>query len=292
MLLPKFFKINYPASSTINVVEHKRHHFINSFHYHPELEISLIKKSKGIRFLGDNIEPFEAGDLVFIGSNMPHCWRNDAADVSDMNHKAEMLTVQFRWNFIGDDFYKIPECSAIVEVLRMAARGIRVTGKTREEISDILLSLDSLSGISKITSLISILDILSRSAEIYPIASIEYVNTYSNSESSRINKIHQYLVNNFSNQLSLKEVASVANMSETAFCRYLKSKTGKTYSLFLNEIRIKYACKLLVSSALNQTEIAMECGYNTLSNFSIQFKQITGQTPREYQAQFKVFNMA
>jgi AraC-like DNA-binding protein len=291
MLLPKFFKINYPAASTINIVEHKRHHFINSFHYHPELEISLIKKSKGIRFVGDNIEPFEAGDLVFIGSNMPHCWRNDAADVNNLHHQAEMLTIQFSWNFIGDDFYKIPECNAIVEVLRMAARGIRITGKTGQEISEILLSLENLSGISRIISLISILDILSNSTEIFPIASVEYVNTYSNAESSRINKIHQYLVNNFSTQLSLNEVAAVANISATAFCRYLKTKTGKTYSLFLNEIRIKYACKLLVSSALNQSEIAIECGYNTLSNFSIQFKQITGQTPKEYQAQYKVFNI-
>lgn len=290
MILPQFYKVNYPASNTINVVEHRRHYFINSFHYHPELEFTLITKSKGMRFLGDTIEPFSEGDLVLIGSNIPHCWRNDASSLTDTDHKAEMLTVQFCWDFIGNDFYKIPECIAIVDFLQTSKRGLQITGKTRDDISTILLSMNEQTGIHKIISLISALDILSRSTETFPLASIDYVNTYSDAGSSRINNVNIFLVDNFSKQISLSEVASVANMSETAFCRYLKLKTGKTYSQLLNEIRIRYACKLLITSGLTLSGIAYESGYNNLSNFIIQFKAIMKQTPKDYQAQYKIYS--
>ena len=242
-----------------------------------------------MRFLGDTIEPFEPGDLVFIGSNVPHCWRNHTPALNDPEHEAEMLTVQFKRDFLGDDFYKIAETVSILEFLKSSARGIKVNGLTRQRVARLLLKFKKQEGISRILTLISILDILSQSSEIAVLASEEYIHSYSTVGHSRINKVHLYLINNFHNQIMLRDVASVANMSETAFCRYLKLKTGKTFSQFLNEIRVGYACKLLVTSDFNLSEISVECGYNNLSNFSIQFKLLMKQTPKEYQKRYKVY---
>ncbi|TKT89432.1 AraC family transcriptional regulator [Dyadobacter frigoris] len=284
---PKFHKILTPPSNSINVVNNKRHHFLNPFHYHPEMEISLVLKSSGFRFVGDSVESFESGDLIFVGSDIPHCWRNDQISITDPDHEAEILTVHFPKAFIGDAFYNLPECSAIDIFLKKSKQGIKVTGKTRDEVAEMLLSLNEQDGMSRIITLLSILDRLSKCREILPLASAGFVNRYSDVESDRINMVFLHVINNLSGKITLQEVAALTNLSETAFCRYFKSKTGKRFSGFLNEVRIGYACKILISSNRSITEIAYESGYNSLANFLIQFKSIMKITPRQYQLQYR-----
>ncbi|WP_159467858.1 AraC family transcriptional regulator [Dyadobacter sp. 3J3] len=284
---PKFHKILTPPSNSINVVKNKRHHFVNPFHYHPEMEISLILKSSGFRFVGDSVESFEAGDLVFVGSDIPHCWRNDQLCIANSEHEAEILTVHFPKAFIGEAFYDMPECSAIDLFLKKSKQGIKVTGKTRDDIADMLLGLQQQDGMNRIITLLSIMDRLSKSQEISSLASAGFVNRYSDAESDRINMVFLHVINNLSSKITLQDVSALTNLSETAFCRYFKSKTGKRFSNFLNEVRIGYACKILISSNRNITEIAYESGYNSLANFLIQFKGIMKLTPRQYQLQYR-----
>jgi AraC-like DNA-binding protein len=273
---------------TINVVVNKRHYFLNPFHFHPELELSLILKSSGLRFVGDSVEAFEAGDLVFIGSSIPHCWRNDNSCLNDPLHEAEMLTIHFSRSFVGEAFYQLPECGLLNDFLDKARLGIRITGQTQQEISSHLLSLRYQDGINRIITLLIILERLSRSDEIVPLASAGFVNAYSDQGTERINQVYLHVINNLSNNIPLREVAALTNLSETAFCRYFKSKTGKSFSTFLNEIRIGYACKLLIESPQSITQIAYDSGYNSLANFIIQFKRIMQQTPRQYQSKFRL----
>jgi AraC-like DNA-binding protein len=287
-MLPQFYKVLPPPMRTINVVVNKRHHFLNPFHFHPELEISLILKSSGIRFVGDSVEAFQAGDLVFIGSSIPHCWRNDHSCLHDPLHEAEMLTIHFSRSFVGEAFYQLPECGLINEFLDKARLGVRITGQTQQDISSHLLSLGHQDGINRIITLLTILERLSRSDEIVPLASPGFVNAYSDQGTERINQVYLHVINNLSNNIPLREVASLTNLSETAFCRYFKAKTGKSFSTFLNQIRIGYACKLLIESPQSITQIAYDSGYNSLANFIIQFKGIMQQTPRQYQLKFRL----
>lgn len=287
-MLPQFYKVLTPPMRTINVVMHKRHHFLHPFHFHPELEISLILKSTGLRFVGDSVEAFEAGDLVFIGSSIPHCWRNDNSCLNDPLHEAKMLTIHFSRSFIGEAFYQLPECGPINDFLDKARLGVRITGQTQQEISSYLLSLRHQEGINRIITLLVILERLSRSTEIFPLASAGFVNAYSDQGTERINQVYLHVINNLSNNIPLREVASLTNLSETAFCRYFKAKTGKSFSTFLNEIRIGYACKLLIESPQSITQIAYDSGYNSLANFIVQFKRIMQQTPRQYQSKFRL----
>jgi AraC-like DNA-binding protein len=273
---------------TINVVVNKRHHFLNPFHFHPELEISLILKSAGLRFVGDSVEAFEAGDLVFIGSNIPHCWRNNNSCMHDPLHEAEMLTIHFSRSFIREEFYQLPECGLINDFLHKARLGVRITGQTQQDISRRLLSLRNQDVINRIISLLAIIERLSRSNDIVPLASAGFVNAYSDQGAWRINQVYLHVINNLPNNIPLREVASLTNLSETAFCRYFKAKTGKSFSTFLNEIRIGYACKLLIESPQSITQIAYDSGYNSLTNFIIQFKRIMRQTPRQYQSKYKL----
>ena len=287
-MLPQFYKVLPPPASTINVVLNKRHHFSNPFHFHPELEISLILKSAGFRFVGDSVEAFEAGDLVFIGANIPHCWRNDNTCMADPLHEAHMLTVHFPREFLGASWYQLPECEPINAFLEKARMGIRITGRTRQEIAALLLGLQEQDGMGRIIALLTILERLSRSAETAPLASAGFVQSYTDSGADRINRVYLYVMNNLSSPVTLREVAALTNLSETAFCRYFKAKTGKPFFRFLNEVRIGYACKLLIKSPQSITQIAYESGYNNLANFIIQFKRIMQQTPRQYQSKFRL----
>jgi AraC-like DNA-binding protein len=198
-----------------------------------------------------------------------------------------MLTVHFSRSFVGEAFYQLPECGLINDFLDKARLGIRITGQTQQEISSYLLSLRYQDGINRIITLLTILERLSRSDEIVPLASAGFVNAYSDQGTERINQVYLHVINNLSNNIPLREVASLTNLSETAFCRYFKAKTGKPFSTFLNEIRIGYACKLLIESPQSITQIAYDSGYNSLANFIVQFKRIMQQTPRQYQSKFR-----
>lgn len=289
MMLPQYHRIsNLPDS--INVILNRKQCFINPYHFHAELKISLILKSRGTAFIGDYVGPFKPGDIFTIGANVPHCWRNDPVYLKDEKHEAEMLTLYFSWNFLGSEFYQLPECRHILHFLEKVKSGIQISAQQSHDIKSQLLLLENLKGIGKLTCFISILDMLSSVKEFQLLATDKFISTFANGSSSRINKVYCYLLNDFATDISLKKGAAIANMSETAFSRYFKSKTGTTFTQLLNDIRIRYACKLLVTNDESLSQVAYDCGYNNLSNFIIQFKRIMNQKPNEYRRQYRLYS--
>ena len=289
MMLPQFHRISN-LSDSVNVIVNRKRCFVNPYHFHAELEISLILKSTGTAFIGDHVGPFEPGDLFIIGSNVPHCWRNDPVYLKDENHEAEMLTLYFSWNFLGSEFYQIPECRHILNFLEKVKSGIQISARDSHHIKSQLLLLKNMKGIAKLTCFIAILDLLASVKEFQLLATDKFISTYANGSSSRINKVYCYLLNDFATAVTLKKGAALANMSETAFSRYFKAKTGTTFVRLLNDIRIRHACKLLMANDESLTKVAYDCGYNNLSNFIIQFRKITNLTPAEYRRQFRLYN--
>jgi AraC-like DNA-binding protein len=279
-------KISLNPESSFLVSEVNAPYFEAPLHFHPELELTLIVKSTGKRFIGDHVDDFKPGDLILIGSNLPHFFRCDARYYQNNTQlNAQAITVQFLDSFIGKDLYLLPEMDGINQLYDRASRGLCFYGKTRDEVEIKMKELLHLEGLYKMLALLSIFDILAESQEYNYLSSPGFIGK-NDADTERMNKVYEYLMTNFKNQISLDEISSLANMSSSAFCRYFKKRTRKTFYTFLNELRIGYACKLLMEETLNVTEICYESGFNNLSNFNRQFRAITKESPINYQKHY------
>jgi len=254
------------------------------------LELHYIIRGKGVRFIGDNISNFDAGELLLLGENLPHMWRcTEEYFKRDPKITAEAILVQFLPDFIGTDFLNKWESSAILDLYEKAKIGLVITGRTKGLIVSLMKQAIETSGLNTIIHILSMLNILSKSKEMSPISSNKSLYKSDKEEADRLNKVIAYTLNNYKEDLSLEEISNVANLSSTSFCRYFKMMTKKTYHDFLIEIRISHAKRMLIEDTSVTTEtICFDCGFNNRSNFFRHFKTITGFTPLEYKREFSI----
>ncbi len=281
---PILRKVDTGHNYSFSIREDIYPYLYNHWHYHPEIELTLIRKGSGMRLVGDSTERFEDGDLVLLGCELPHMWRSDAIYFQDQpGLQIEAIAIHFSDHFWGPGFLDLPEMKAVKELLTKARHGIRIHGATREQISREMEAILKASQVQRITSLLNILDTIAGSKDCTLLSSVGFVNSYNTINTDNINKIYHYTFNNFQQKITLKEVAAAANVSPNSFCRYFKSRTLKTYWQFLMEVRIGYACKLLIENNLPMSQVGYTCGFNNLSNFNRQFKLLTQKTPLQYQ---------
>lgn len=278
---PMLIKINMPGRSSISL---NRSVFYDGFpgiwHFHDEYELTLILSSSGSRMVGDSIDRYIPGDLTFIGKNLPHTWLNDE---HRHNEKSEVLVMHFLEGFLGESFFNIPEMEKLKLIIKRSHRGIKITGKTRDHIAGQLLRLEHVNGVERIITVLSMLNTLADSDELYDLSSEGFVSSIDELGSNRLNRVYAYIMNNFKDGIGLVDVAAVANMSPAAFSRYFKSRTRKSFTQFIIELKVGHACKLLMKEDITVTQVCYECGFLNLSNFNKQFKEITKITPKKYQ---------
>ncbi|PSR54042.1 AraC family transcriptional regulator [Adhaeribacter arboris] len=253
------------------------------WHYHPEYELVLVIKSSGQRTVGDNAERFTDGDLVFLGPNLPHSYQNDPIYYQGNTAlRAEAIVIHFREEFLGKDFFNLPEMISVNQLFDRAKFGIKILGNTRQQITDCMQEMLEVSGYRRITHLLHILELLALSEEYQLLVSPGFVEQYIAAGTDPITKVHEYIITNFRKDISLANAAEVANMSVPSFCRSFKACTRKSFSHYLNEVRVGYACKLLLEDKFNISRICYESGFNNMSNFNLQFKKVTGIPPLKY----------
>ena len=263
-------------------------HFLNRWHYHVELELIYILNGEGTQFIGDHISRFSKGDMLLIGSNLPHYWRCDDNYFRDIPELfAEAKVIHFLQDFLGEPFMNLPEIINISDLLKKAQQGLLIKGETKEKLKPFLLTIQATTSAKKIILLLEMLNLIATSTDLTLLSSSTFQNNYNKSETERLNDIYNHTMSNFKQKISLEEIASVACLSVNSFCRYFKSQTKKTYSQFLTEIRIGYACKLLIENRLTISKICLESGFNNFSNFNRYFKMVTGQCPLEYKKAFE-----
>lgn len=267
-------------------------YFDPTFHFHPEYQLFLVLKGQGMRFIGDSMKPFKEGDLIFTGPNLPHVWRNDNA-YFDQNEQGRTagIVIYFQENFLGDSIRYKEEMEVISSLFEKAKRGIEVFGKTRDKVSKMMQELLEMKGFKSIIQLLEIFNEIATSAEINPITRYGYNPPVNKISTDRMNIVYEHVMKNFSQQIELKEIAELVNMTPTSFSRYFKTHVNKSFSEFLKEVRINHACKLLQEEKLNINHVALECGYNTLSNFNKQFKEVMEQTPFFYRKVYHTLNV-
>ena len=257
------------------------------WHFHPEYEIVLVKESTGKRFIGDSISDFEPGDLAFIGPNLPHLYRNDSAYYQRENSslRARSIVVHFLELSFGQDFFSLPETRPLQSLFSRSRLGLDVTGNTREAAIEKLQALCTLTGFPRWLKLLELLHLLSESTELQTISRTHIVGK-NEMESDRMNKVFEFVMKNFEREITIAEVASHVNLAANSFSRYFSQRTRKSFIAFVNEVRLSHATKLLQESTLSISEICYSCGFNNLSNFNRQFKNVYQVSPLIYAKQF------
>ena len=261
-------------------------HFTYPWHFHSEFEIVYILKSSGKRFVADSVESFHEGDITLMGSNLPHFWKSEIQDDDENLNRVNAIVVQFHKDFFRDEINAYPEFHRISELLKRAARGIHFSKNSGEQIGKMLKRLLKVNGLDRMLYFIKLLDTLARIENYRVLASKAYLLEDHKELNNRLDKIMHFINTNYQRKITQEEVATKIGMTTAAFCRYFKEKTGKGFIFFVNEMRIGYACKLLIENHLSISQICFECGFNNISNFNRMFKRQTGCTPGEYQQQF------
>lgn len=254
------------------------------WHHHPEIELCLIRGGKGIQIVGDQTNNISEGcHMIITGPYLPHALTYER---SFPRKEVEAIVVHVNPNVFGDTFINLPEMALIKGLFALTSYGLSVKGNTLGLLEKEMFALYEADYSERLILLLGILLRIARSKEYDLIASKGFTNNFSGNDNKRINKIYNYTFSNFNRDIAINEVAGELNLSKESFCRYFKQKTGKTYVQFLMEVRIGYACKLLMENELNVAEVCYACGYNNASNFHHQFKELKGKTPLQYQKDY------
>lgn len=261
-------------------------HFTYPWHFHSEFEIVYVLKSSGKRFVADSVEHFQEGDITLMGSYLPHFWKSDVLDDDVYANRVNAIVVQFHKDFFREEINSYPEFHRISELMKKAERGIHFSKTSGEKIGKMLKRLLKLNGLERMLYFIKLLDTMARTENYRILASKAYLLEEHKELNNRLDKIMHFINTNYQRKITQEEVASKIGMTTAAFCRYFKEKTGKGFIFFINEMRIGYACKLLIENHLSISQTCFECGFNNISNFNRMFKRQTGYTPGEYQQQF------
>ncbi|NQU54984.1 MAG: AraC family transcriptional regulator [Bacteroidetes bacterium] len=277
-------------NTSINFDGTEYNYFHNPLHYHPEFELTLIVKSFGQRRIGDSIENFNEGDLVLVGNNLPHVWKNDEVFLSEKNNlKAQAIAVKFLPDFASLGFLDRPEMLQIKNLLEeKAPLGIKLTGNLRTQVEEIMLKLLKMDETDRFIQLLQILNLISKSNEYKLLASLNYRNE-NRKNTHRINIVLDYIMEHYDEELTLEKVADKVSMNKNAFCRFFKKGTRKSLFTVINEVKIGKACQLLTETELNILQICYASGFNNISNFNKVFKNLTNNSPSEYRKKMRKF---
>jgi AraC-like DNA-binding protein len=256
----------------------------SEWHYHPEYELLYISSSFGIRFVGDNVSEFNPGDLVLVGSYLPHLWRNDPTYYrNDSDKKVKTIVAKFTKDFIGEGTFDNPEFNGISKLLSRSKYGLHFSKKVSQDLKRNLLEFSDLSAPEQSIHLLSILYKLSNTEDYIKLSTTD-MRQCTAGKPERIDRVIKFLSDHYAKKITLEDVAKEAYMTTNSFCRFFKKMTNKSFTQFLNEIRIRNAARLLVQENTPISSICYTVGYNSITNFNKQFKQVMGATPKEYRA--------
>lgn len=274
-------------SSLLTIKKINGSHFTTPFHFHDYCELNYIKKSYGKRVVGDSIKNFFEGDLVLMSPNLPHMWYNDSEVINNhSNTSAEAIVTFFSLDILDKLCNNTIVLSKKRNLFEKAKRGICFKGKTKELIVSHLEKMINLEGLIQVIEFLKIVDIMLNSEECELLTSIGYSHSYNEKDTERMNEVYKYMITNFAQPIALKTIAQVANMTPPAFCSFFKRRTQKSFTQFLNELRIGHACKLLQNKKLSISEVCYESGFQNFANFNKTFKELIGKTPSIYRKEY------
>jgi AraC-like DNA-binding protein len=280
---PLHFKVPRLKEETVRVECWELDNFFDPIHFHEEFQITLILNGEGTLFVGESVAPFKKGEIFLFGKNLPHVLRNNRfQNQSKRNKGARAISIFFNQDVIKKLLNEVPEAYAIERLIDFSGKGIKVAESSNASIIEKVVAMPQKKSFEKILLLLDILAKISDENHLVFLSPSRMLTPIVVENITKINKVFEYVWNNYYEKITLDQIAAMVNMSPTAFCRFFKQKSQKTFSRFLIEVRVANACRLLYQDDLNTSECCYSCGYNNLSNFHKHFKSVTGMTPLEY----------
>jgi AraC-like DNA-binding protein len=266
------------------VFDRKRKLFNFPIHFHPEYELNFISNARGARrVVGDHMGVIDNLELVMVGPNLYHGWENDKNNGEEPLHE---ITIQFpRDLFEGQLLYK-NILKPVRELLQNSNRGVRFSESATQMAAERLTQISKKRGFDSYMEFQSLLyDLaISRDQQLLTNISFQKNNDFFNSD--RIEKIYNFVRENYGNRIMLEDAANLLNMSIVSFSRLIKQRTGKSFIDFVNEVRLGYATRMLIETNKSVSEVCYECGFNNISNFNRTFKKKQNCTPSEFRTNF------
>ncbi|HRN56568.1 MAG TPA: AraC family transcriptional regulator [Agriterribacter sp.] len=278
---PSFKQVKWSGNSCFNAKIDCGESLSNAWHYHPEIELILIKNSEGTRIIGTSVEHFRNNDLLLIGRNLPHAFLHEEKFLQNRSKPPEARVIQFHENFLGSDTLLRPEFRNIQQLLAAACQGLSVEAHARERVIPMIEKIFEAVSLDRIIILLSILKILCEKNTCRTLIKTDTVHV-KYTEDARITSVLDYTYANYDEHISIDDVAKIANLTRESFCRYFKSITNKTYLEFLTAFRISKACNMIKYDQCSIKEIGYSCGFDSLSNFYYQFRRIMKLSPLEF----------
>lgn len=261
-------------------------HFTYPWHFHGEYEIVYIQESRGHAFVGSAVEPFWEGHLFLFGPNLPHCLQSDPAYwKGDPTLRVKGVIIQFETDFMNHSVANYPQFFPIKNLLEASRMGLSFPTNPGDSLTKLVEQMPSTRGMGQVIKLLTLLQKMAEHEGRITLSSPTFQGILPLATDGKIEKITSYLCNAYTRSISLDEIASFASMNPTAFCRYFKEHTGKTFKQYLIDLRVGYACKLLSAGTLNVSQIALESGFETVAHFNRLFRRLMGLTPTEYRRQ-------
>ncbi|GAC1444611.1 MAG: AraC family transcriptional regulator [Sediminibacterium sp.] len=277
------FKIPQSGQEAIRVQVDDMPHLYNHLHQHPEIQLTLIRETRGTLVAGDHVGRFKEGDVFVIGSNQPHVFRNDAV-YFNKQCSAKAITVFFDENMPGNGFWQIPELASFLPFFKTSLGGYHITGRKQLQLGVLLSRITETTGVDKLILFLEMIKLLATKKDMTRLSNTTIQRSIRDFDGNRLNQVLEHTFRESHRTIKLAEIAGIANMTVEAFCKYFKTRTRKTYVNFLNEVRVHNACKLLLTEDKPVTSVCYESGFSNLSNFNRVFKKTTGKTPKEYKS--------
>ena len=250
---------------------------VPNWHFHPEYELVYVSSGNGKRHVGDHVSQYQHGDLIFLGPNLPHLSFTD-----DLLEAHVEVVIQLKEDFLGKEFLSRPEMRAIRQLFERSKQGIVFESNLKHEVGEAMIALVEQDNFDRLLGLLQIFNMMS-STEDYRLLNANGFGIEVNTrDEERINAVYKHVEKHFRETIPLEDIAKEINMTVPAFCRYFKKLTNKTFTKFVNEFRIAYACKLLSREHLSISQVSLESGFNNFSHFNKQFRLVTGKSPSDY----------
>ncbi|MFT7033288.1 MAG: AraC-like DNA-binding protein [Cyclobacteriaceae bacterium] len=266
-----FEKVDLLNERSIRAFLFNKPKFDGHWHFHPEFELTYIKKGTGIRYVGNHVTDFESGDLVLLGPHLPHCWRN----LDEYKGTAQSIVIQWAPAILGN----IPELNAIYKMMGKAGRGLRFNTEDNPSVGDQMFRLIDMPPINQYIGFLSLLSKLSQERNTQILAGASYAYDLSDGTEDRLSIIQNYVKDNFRSKIKLADLSSKVGMTDQSFSRFFSKTMQKPFFEFLNEYRVNIASRLLLETDKQVAEIAFNCGYESLPFFYKQFKKFKGHSP-------------
>ena len=275
---PLLERIPLSGATSVAVREFRPSAFRHVLHQHPEIELTWILRGSGLRYVGDSVESFHAGDCCLLGRNLPHAWLSPAGEKGPVRS----LVVQFDTDRWGSALLDLPELTKITDLFERASRGLCFDPKLASRLHSRMVRPTS--ALSQFTALLEILEILSEQPDARPLAFAPWAKNRRMNSDPRIRAVLSYLSQNASERISQKDAADLVRLSPAAFSRFFRRAVGKTFSSYLTDLRLSDVSRRLLESDDSISRIAYDTGFDNLSTFNRAFRQARGLSPREFRA--------